>query len=526
MVSGKVITVMTDVEAEWFEETRDAYLYELKFTEKTDLVDLDRMLILELMTFRWTLHLASGVDYDGDMVDEKKLTGDIKLYCVDEATEILTQRGWARYDEVVPGESVYTLNTTTGQAEWQVSTAMHFGRGHKMHHRRTRQHSSMTTPGHDWPVLTQRGEARWVRSENLNSGHWLMLAADQAPTPDTEDDAFIRLAAWYVTEGNVTYVRGIPSQGKITQSLAVNPTKVAMIREALTELYGQPGPLGSCRDHRAAPYWRESQADKMALFHLSVQVCEDLQRVSAGMAWDLRPDWVATLSGRQARLFVETAVLGDGWVTAKGAVRLCQTQERTIRAFEMACALAGVPTTTRKRGIGDWELGLLKSRRARAVLPPSLSGTSVDELVDYEGIFWCPSTPNQTWLMRREGAVCWTGNSDQLNKVKESMGLSKKARDSQASEGNFASWLSDLKSRAKVFGVHRQHQLTKALSLMNELSAVVGAFDRSDEEERRKLGFDDEREILAWIRSVMLPEYHALDEFFRENEHRYWVRDL
>lgn len=196
MVSGKVITVMTDVEAEWFEETRDAYLYELKFTEKTDLVDLDRMLILELMVFRWTLHLASGVDYDGDMVDEKKLTADIKLY------------------------------------------------------------------------------------------------------------------------------------------------------------------------------------------------------------------------------------------------------------------------------------------------------------------------------------------SDQLNKVKETMGLSKKSRDSQASEGNFASWLSDLKSRAKVFGVHRQHQLTKALSLMNELSAVVGAFDRSDVEERRKLGFDDEVEILAWIRSTMLPEYHALDEFFRANEHRYWVRDL
>jgi hypothetical protein len=195
MVSGKVMTVMTDIEAEWFEETRDAYMHELKFTERTDLVDLDRMLVLELMVFRWTQHLASGKDYDGDMVDEKKLTADIKLY------------------------------------------------------------------------------------------------------------------------------------------------------------------------------------------------------------------------------------------------------------------------------------------------------------------------------------------SDQLNKVKESMGLNKKSRDQMANEGNFSAWLGDLKSRAKIFGIHRQKQLTKALALMNEMSTIIGAFDRSDEEERRKLGFEDEKEIVAWVRSTMLPEYHALDEFFRENEQRYWVRD-
>jgi hypothetical protein len=115
--------------------------------------------------------------------------------------------------------------------------------------------------------------------------------------------------------------------------------------------------------------------------------------------------------------------------------------------------------------------------------------------------------------------------SDQLNKVKESMGLAKKARDAAENEGNFSAWLSDLKSRAKIFGIHREKQVTKALALMNELSTVVGAFDRSDEEERRKLGFDTEKEIVDWVRETMLPEYHALDAYFREHEQRYWVRD-
>ena len=115
--------------------------------------------------------------------------------------------------------------------------------------------------------------------------------------------------------------------------------------------------------------------------------------------------------------------------------------------------------------------------------------------------------------------------SDQLNKVKESMGLAKKARDQAENEGNFSAWLSDLKSRAKIFGIHREKQLTKALALMQELSTVVGAFDRADEEERRKLGFEDEKEIVAWVRETMLPEFHALDEYFRTHEQRYWVRD-
>ena len=115
--------------------------------------------------------------------------------------------------------------------------------------------------------------------------------------------------------------------------------------------------------------------------------------------------------------------------------------------------------------------------------------------------------------------------SDQINKVKETMGLNKKARDDSANEGNFSAWLADLKSRAKIFGVHREKQLTKALALMNELSTVVGAFDRSDEEERRKLGFETEKEIVDWVRETMLPEYHALDAYFREHEQRYWIRD-
>lgn len=115
--------------------------------------------------------------------------------------------------------------------------------------------------------------------------------------------------------------------------------------------------------------------------------------------------------------------------------------------------------------------------------------------------------------------------SEQITRLKASMGLTKAARDEATSGASVATYISNLLQRAKLFGIHREQQLTRALVLMNELSSVVGAFDRSDTEERAKLGFEDEKEIVEWIRTVMLPEFRSIDEHFRQHQQRYWIRD-
>ena len=115
--------------------------------------------------------------------------------------------------------------------------------------------------------------------------------------------------------------------------------------------------------------------------------------------------------------------------------------------------------------------------------------------------------------------------SGSLNILKEAMGLTKRSRDDAANAGDFSRWFTDLKRRAKAFGIHRENQLQRALVLMNELSSVVGSYDRSDTEEREKLGFPDEKSIVEWIRSTMLPEFREVDEHFREHEQRMWNED-
>lgn len=116
--------------------------------------------------------------------------------------------------------------------------------------------------------------------------------------------------------------------------------------------------------------------------------------------------------------------------------------------------------------------------------------------------------------------------SDATTRIKESMGLTKKSRDDAANSGDFATWIAELKQRARAFGIHREHQLSAALVLMNELLSIVAAYDRSDLEEREKLGFASESEIVAWIRSTMTPEFQAIDEHFREHDQKYWIRSI
>lgn len=116
--------------------------------------------------------------------------------------------------------------------------------------------------------------------------------------------------------------------------------------------------------------------------------------------------------------------------------------------------------------------------------------------------------------------------SDQITKVKVAMGMNKAARDAEQDQSSPAAYLQNLKARAKAFGIHRETQLRKALVLVNELSTIVGTFDRSDAEERRKIGFEAETDVLDWIRDTMLPEFRAIDDYFREHEQRFWVRDV
>ena len=115
-------------------------------------------------------------------------------------------------------------------------------------------------------------------------------------------------------------------------------------------------------------------------------------------------------------------------------------------------------------------------------------------------------------------------NAPLISNVKTDLGLTKAQRDKEQYE-SVGKYLVDLKARAREHGIHREAQVHKALSLINQLFSMVGAFDRSDQIEREKLGLDTADDVLDWVRDVMRPDFDAVDAAWRVNQ-RAWVRSI
>lgn len=96
LVSGRPMEVQGDDERDWFNATRDNYTKQTAFSLQTDLLDLDRLLIHELMIYRWTCQLAAGKDYDGEFIDDPDgLRKNIQSYSA-EVTRIKEAMGLSK----------------------------------------------------------------------------------------------------------------------------------------------------------------------------------------------------------------------------------------------------------------------------------------------------------------------------------------------------------------------------------------------------------------------------------------------
>ncbi|QBQ74862.1 portal protein [Caudovirales GX15bay] len=346
------------------------------------------------------------------------------FFCVDDETEVMARRGWSRFADLQVGEEILTLNTASEISEWLPCTRVHrYDYNGEMVKMEGMMHSSLTTPNHRWWVHRKRSRggvvAEWRTSETLTTLCSIPRAAPHGGSPvETKyTDDLVELIAWLYTEGSVT-----GNSCRIYQSRLHNATGCARIRRCLQNLFGKPGRV------REGGLWYEAQPEGTAVSQFLVAA-----EASAALLDHLAdkvptPEFLCALTAAQLRLFVETSIDADGSrAVADGQVSFVQKDERRIRAFEMACALLGLPTNTSKVMIrtgryagtklwrccvirrSDWVSPLREdSNRRRGVNPGSRFTV---ERVPYTGPVWCPSTRNGTFLARRRGTVYWTGNS-------------------------------------------------------------------------------------------------------------------
>lgn len=353
--------------------------------------------------------IALGMDSDPSVLMGMGAEGSApNHWCVDDLTQVYTQRGWLSRWEVVPGDVAMTLNHETGRSEWKPIIDMYQADvvDEPMRLMDTQSHNSMTTLNHRWPVLRQRWhqgvqtwDREWTTSEEFSVPHALITGAPHAeiPTEQKHTDGLVELVGWYWTEGSLqTGGRRV----SIAQSHTVNAPRVDRIRAALDVTF--PGMY----TERVQPN-HTSFGGPVTVFYLNAEASQVLVDIAPGKGKVVAREFVRELTLSQLELFIDISCQGDGHHYRQGTLDIWQRRREGLGAFELALILSGRATSYHE-GDGHTVSGLLRTRQRPG---KAVNGRREVVVKPYTGVVWCPTTENGTWLARREGHTYFTGNS-------------------------------------------------------------------------------------------------------------------
>ncbi|MBT9166925.1 MAG: hypothetical protein DDT19_00249 [Syntrophomonadaceae bacterium] len=326
--------------------------------------------------------------------------------CVDEETECLTKEGFKKYNELKLGELILTLNIKTRKAEWKPVENIHIQNfeGH-LNHLENWNISALVTDEHSWPVYSRRNGKKRRTEENLKL--WLcktknLLGNYEIPvsTPISEkefpsatySDDFVELMGWIVTEG--TYNNSHPTANyiSITQSIKKHPRQAGRIEQLLGRI---------CPD-----YWSDIYKDpSYKRWNFGQPLSATIKRMFPDKR--LSAEFICRLTKPQLQLLLDTLIDGDGSRNGKRASYF-STDKILIDQVQIIGILLGLSpriTVAHRPPYQDLYRLIFKSYRNTSVRFANYKTRP------YDGIIWCPSTVNKTFLARRDGKTYFTGNS-------------------------------------------------------------------------------------------------------------------
>ena len=78
--SGATVSLLTDLEKDYYERVSQRYQTDNKFVNMSDLQELDRILVMETMVFRWSQWVLEEKDYFGEPIDMIGTQRNIESY--------------------------------------------------------------------------------------------------------------------------------------------------------------------------------------------------------------------------------------------------------------------------------------------------------------------------------------------------------------------------------------------------------------------------------------------------------------
>lgn len=333
--------------------------------------------------------------------------------CVPLDAEILTRRGFVRYDEAQVGEEVLAYDVAADACRWTPLRAVNtFGPSPVVELLNGKGFRAVCTPDHKWAVHKTKARVRTPDRElrpanRFKQGLRVILAA-----PGVEDGLCPmspRIAAalgWIITDGTIRYDWRDRPRVHIDQS---KPGYVEEIRELLgsdaTEsVYDQPPrtfPSGNTyavmRSHRfnvSSAFW------STVVDVFGIKTAADL------------PPLVGYLTAEARAAMLDAMLKGDGSNKGRGGGWVFSQADHNAAVMETFQILATLQGNALGRVWRDRGQSVQTMRVGRHVESHLLRQTPLEPIE-----VWCPTTDLGTWVMRFEGQVSITGNTRATNRA-------------------------------------------------------------------------------------------------------------
>lgn len=381
-----------------------------------------------------------AIDPDTEVVDIKE-----KFGCYDKETQVLTRRGWSDFSMVTQNDYIACLENDTLVYEKPLDIIGYNYVG-KMYRIKTRGVDLKVTPNHllyisREPVINGKYKppkykwfpfeltdyrkyylknkvfkksAKWCGCEkrfsiipqyeyssncfnSKSKGTFTRLNCKKSLRLKTDD--LLKFLGWYVAEGHTI---GSNISICLNYKNSKEQEDVIDIVNCLGmkyKLYEKSGIL-RIYDKRFGLYLKRECG------HLSVmKKC---------------PSFIKELSPRQIRLFLETLYRGDGHqsktsliLTTISKTLADDVQELLLKVGDSSRIYNARMRTNSKihSKHAVYEVNWLKNSNIHQTQEKGLSKSSIETLVDYDGMVYCVSVPQKIIFVRRNGKPVWCGNS-------------------------------------------------------------------------------------------------------------------
>lgn len=316
-------------------------------------------------------------------------------YCQSSNTQCYTQNGWKKYSEIHEGDLIATINLN-GEWEWKPIQRINVfdfkGEMIRLQHRRasqlmTKDHSVLgrfRSSGHK-----DFSEMKIMRADEAMKTYEMILpvGADWKGTRGGFTEAQLYLLGMWLAEGSYkTKTRMDKQIVYLAQNKGIKPTKgdiYTTIKHKLEE---------------AGQEYKESGGGFTLYGGLANWIVDN---IPTGSFNKFVPKELKELTTQELYWLFIGYMEGDGWISGKGWQVELVSEQMADDFIEIGIKLGYISR-------------YMPNHRTNLRLSFSVGNVRIDrrnwKYEDYDGIVWCPTVENGTWLARNDGFISWTGN--------------------------------------------------------------------------------------------------------------------